>query len=69
MKRLGAIVGVILLLVGMVRIGQGMNLVPGSMMSGQPVYAVLGLGVVALGVGLICAIFRSTRARPGLAQL
>ncbi len=65
MKVLGTIVGVILMLVGLVWIGQGINLLPGSMMSGQPVYAVLGLVVVVLGAGLLYATNRSMHARQG----
>ncbi len=53
MRWIRGIVGVVLVLIGLVWIGQGVNLLPGSFMSGQPIYAVLGLVVAALGVWLL----------------
>lgn len=49
-KRIG---GALLALVGLVWIGQGLNVLPGSMMSGQPIYAILGLIILALGLWLL----------------
>ncbi|TAK24418.1 MAG: hypothetical protein EPO26_06240 [Chloroflexota bacterium] len=49
-KRIG---GALLALVGLVWIGQGLNILPGSMMSGQPIYAILGLIILALGLWLL----------------
>ena len=45
--------GVILILIGLVWIGQGLNLVGGSAMSGRPIFAVLGLVVVVVGAWLL----------------
>lgn len=50
--RVVGLLGVLLVLVGIVWILQGLNVLPGSMMSGQLVYAVLGLVVGAAGAGL-----------------
>lgn len=65
MNWFGTLVGLIMLLVGLVWIGQGINLVPGSFMTGQPAYAVLGLGVAGLGVVLLYAMLRPKRRRQG----
>lgn len=53
MKWIRGIVGVVLVLVGLAWIGQGANMIPGSFMSGQPIYAVLGLIVAGLGAWLL----------------
>ncbi len=50
MKWLFNILGVILVLVGAVWILQGVNILPGSFMSGQMLYAVLGVIVGVVGV-------------------
>ncbi len=52
MKIAANVVGVILVLVGIVWILQGINVLPGSFMTGQIQYAILGaiLGVVGLGL-------------------
>ena len=54
------IIGVLVLLVGLVWIGQGINVLPGSMMSGHPIYALIGLVVGAIGVWLLVSS-RTTR--------
>ena len=53
--------GVILLLLGVVWIGQGLNLLRGSGMSGHSVYAVIGLVVAIIGVGLLWSLTRTGR--------
>ena len=63
MRWLGVILGVIFLLVGLLWIGQGLILVPGSFMTGQPAYAMLGLVVAVLGLGLLYATLRPARTR------
>lgn len=45
--------GVILVLLGVVWIGQGLNLLRGSGMSGHSLYAVIGLVVAIAGVWLL----------------
>jgi hypothetical protein len=47
--------GVVLALVGILWIAQGLGAAKGSAMTGHPVYAVLGLVVLVLGVWLIRA--------------
>jgi hypothetical protein len=47
------ILGVLLILVGIVWILQGINILLGSFMSGQPFYAVLGIVVAIIGVFLL----------------
>ena len=47
------ILGVLLILVGVVWILQGINILLGSFMSGQPLYAVLGIVVAIIGIFLL----------------
>ncbi len=61
MKWLGTIIGVVLLLMGAVWFLQGLNLLPGSFMTGQLEWAVAGAAAVVAGLGLI---FFTSR-RPG----
>lgn len=53
MKWVLNILGVILMLVGIVWILQGVNILPGSFMSGQLIYSFLGIVVGAIGVVLL----------------
>ena len=47
-----------LLLIGIVWILQGLNILPGSFMTGQIIWAVYGLPMVVLGGGLVWWINR-----------
>jgi len=47
------ILGVLLILVGIVWILQGINILLGSFMSGQPLYAALGIVVAIIGIFLL----------------
>ena len=60
MKWLLNILGVILLLIGVIWILQGVNILPGSFMSGQILYAILGIILGAAGAFLL---FRANRKR------
>ncbi|HEX4298820.1 MAG TPA: hypothetical protein VHZ56_12430 [Devosia sp.] len=51
MRIAGTIVGIILVLLGAVWIGQGSNLIGGSVMSGQSQW--LWIGIVVLIVGIV----------------
>jgi hypothetical protein len=51
MKILLRIVGTLLALVGIVWILQGVDILPGSFMSGQPKWAING--IIAVGVGVV----------------
>lgn len=53
--------GAVLTLIGAVWILQGVNILPGSFMSGQPLYA--GLGIVAALVGLGLIVWANRRPR------
>jgi hypothetical protein len=47
------VVGAILVLLGLLWIGQGLNLIAGSMMSGQTMWVVIGIVVALVGVWLL----------------
>ncbi len=53
MKWLLNILGVILVLIGVIWVLQGVNILPGSFMSGHILYAVLGIIVGAIGAFLL----------------
>jgi drug/metabolite transporter (DMT)-like permease len=53
MKWLLNILGAILVLVGVIWILQGVNILPGSFMSGHILYAILGIIVGAVGAFLL----------------
>ena len=53
MKRIIAVVGALLVLGGLVWILQGLNVLPGSFMTGDPRWAWRGAGVLVVGVALI----------------
>jgi hypothetical protein len=50
MKWLLNIIGVILILVGVVWILQGINILPGSFMTGNLLYTYLGIGLDIVGI-------------------
>jgi H+/Cl- antiporter ClcA len=62
MKWLLNILGIILILIGVIWLLQGINILPGSFMSGQPLYAVLGVIVGAIGTLLLFLNNRRHRA-------
>jgi hypothetical protein len=61
MKWLGDIVGIILTLIGIFWILQGTGIVPIGAMARQGQWAIIGLGLGIVGVGLLVYIHR----RPG----
>lgn len=63
MRAIGIVVGLLLLLVGVIWILQGINVLPGSFMSGRPGYALLGM--VAAIVGVV-VLLRSARRKPAV---
>ncbi len=65
MKVVLSILGVLLVLVGIVWILQGFNILLGSIMSGQILYAVLGLILAIIGIGLLVFANRRPRAING----
>jgi len=61
MKWVLNIVAVILVLVGLVWILQGVNILPGSFMSGKLLYTALGLALDVIGIAML---FFANRRRP-----
>jgi amino acid permease len=59
--RIRGIGGVVCVLIGLVWIGQGTNLVPGSFMSGQSMWAVIGVVVLLFGAWLLWSLARARR--------
>ncbi len=57
------VVGVLAVVAGGVWIGQGLNLIPGSFMTGDKTWFYIGIVVLAVGVVLLLAGLR--RPRPG----
>ena len=55
------VVGVVLSLVGLLWIGQGIGLIGGSFMSGEAIWAVIGVIALVFGVSLIRAARRARR--------
>lgn len=56
-----SIVAVLLILVGIVWFLQGINVLPGSFMTGQSQWAVYGAAAIVVGVGLlVLAIWKRT---------
>ena len=56
------VVGVVLALVGLLFAGQGLNVVPGSFMTGDRTWFWVGLVLVVVGVVLVVAGLRRGRA-------
>jgi hypothetical protein len=54
-------IGVVLLIVGGVWIGQGVGWIHGSFMTGEALWAVIGAACVAIGVWLLSTAVRSSR--------
>ncbi|HEX4840810.1 MAG TPA: hypothetical protein VFV60_01465 [bacterium] len=65
MRIVGVVVGLLLIVVGVIWFLQGINVLPGSFMSGRSGYAVLG--VVATIVGLVI-LLRSAHRRPSVVR-
>jgi len=57
-----AVGGVLLVLIGLLWIGQGLNKISGSVMTGHPIYALLGLIVGAVGGWLVWSTVRAWAA-------
>jgi hypothetical protein len=55
--------GIILVLLGLLWIGQGSGLLPGSVMSGQIMWAVIGVVVALVGAWLLWTATRGRQSR------
>lgn len=53
------VVGALLLLVGLVWIGQGLGYIKGSFMTGDPKWFVIGIAVAIVGAGLSVGAWRT----------
>jgi hypothetical protein len=58
------IIGVVLCLVGIVWIGQGTNLIGGSVMSGQGLWLGIGCACLVVGLALVVWAWRIRGASP-----
>jgi uncharacterized membrane protein len=56
------VAGVVLLLLGLLWFLQGVGVVGGSFMSGEPVWAVIGLVLLLLAVRLLAEALRGNRS-------
>lgn len=52
-KTVTTVVGAVAIVVGLLWVGQGLNLIPGSFMTGDPKWFVIGACVVLAGVLLV----------------
>ena len=65
MTRVQVVVGAVMALIGLLFAGQGLNLVPGSFMTGDRTWFWVGLVLVVVGVVLVVAgLRRGPAARP-----
>jgi hypothetical protein len=64
MPRSRLIIAAVLLLVGLFWIGQGSGLIPGSAMSGQSFWAIVGVVLVVGGAGLLWRSLGTSARRP-----
>jgi hypothetical protein len=64
MHRARAILAFILIAAGLVWIGQGSGVLPGSFMSGDPKWAWIGAALVVVGIAIAALELRSRRAQP-----
>jgi hypothetical protein len=58
MKKMANIVGVLMMLAGVIWFLQGINILPGSFMTGQIRWAVYGAGTAFVGLALVVAANR-----------
>ncbi len=59
-----SIVGILLILIGAVWFLQGVNVLPGSVMTGQVQWAIYGGLAMVIGIGLIVFANRRQASRP-----
>jgi hypothetical protein len=58
------VIGGLLVLVGIVWVGQGVGLIEGSFMTGEAVWAVIGAVCLALGAMLLVTTLRGSTREP-----
>lgn len=57
------VIGVVAILLGLVWVGQGLNLIPGSFMTGDPKWFVIGAVLAVVGVLLVLTGLKKTAGR------
>jgi hypothetical protein len=57
------IIGVVMVLIGAVWVGQGLDLIKGSFMTGQAIWALIGIVVLLAGVWLLWGLRATLAAR------
>ncbi len=62
MMWLKGIVGVVCVLLGLVWTGQGAGILPGSVMSGQVMWAIIGVVLLIVGAWLLWSVARARTA-------
>jgi hypothetical protein len=65
MRVIRGVGGVLLVLIGLLWIGQGLGMIGGSVMTGHPIYALLGIVVGLAGLWLVLLAARSPRGASG----
>ncbi len=65
MKIILSIVGIVLALMGAVWFLQGINILPGSFMTGQIQWAIYGALAILIGIGLLIFANRRRASPPG----
>jgi LPXTG-motif cell wall-anchored protein len=63
MRTLGLVIGLLAVLAGVVWTLQGVGILPGSFMSSNPTWVIIGLVTVVVGIGLVA--WSRRRARTG----
>jgi glucose dehydrogenase len=64
MRWLKIVAAVLLALLGLVWLGQGLNLIKGSFMTGRPEWAVAGLVLLAIAAWLAWTMARASNVSP-----
>lgn len=59
--RLRLLIGVVLIAAGVVWVGQGLGIIPGSFMSGDPFWAAAGGVALVVGLVLLVSALRTPR--------
>lgn len=57
------VIGVVAILLGLLWVGQGLNLIPGSFMTGDPKWFVIGAVLAVVGVLLVLTGLKKTAGR------
>ena len=63
MKILLRVAGAILMVVGVIWVLQGVNILPGSFMTGQIIWAIYGAPMAVVGAGLVWWVNRGGQTR------